>query len=127
LNRWFGVHSWMASIWPLLSQWISRINDGVQDGYGHYPFLAYGTDWLAFGHVAIALFFIGPLRDPVKNLWVIEAGMIACLMLVPWALILGAVRDIPIFWRFIDMSFGIIGMVPLWLARGLILNVKTGL
>ena len=57
----WGIH------FPAFSQWIERINDAVQNGYGQYPFLAYGTDWLAFGHVAIALAFLGPLRDPVKN------------------------------------------------------------
>src|SRR5438105_3401163 len=53
---------------PAFSQWVVRINDAVQNGYGQYPFLAYGTDWLAFGHIAIALAFIGPLRDPIKNI-----------------------------------------------------------
>ena len=108
---------------PAFSQWIARIHDGVQNGYGQYPFLAYGTDWLAFGHVAIALVFIGPLRDPVKNIWVIEFGMIACLLLIPWTLIFGAVRDIPFFWQLIDMSFGIFGIIPLWLARQSILRL----
>ncbi len=40
---------------PALAQWIEKINQGVQNGYGQYPFLAYGTDWLAFGHIAIAM------------------------------------------------------------------------
>jgi hypothetical protein len=102
---------------PAFSQWISRINEGVRNGYGQYPFLAYGTDWLAFGHVAIALAFIGPLRDPVRNIWVIEFGLFACLLVIPWTLIFGAVRGIPLFWQFIDMSFGILGIVPLWVAR----------
>jgi hypothetical protein len=31
---------------------------------GAYPFLAYGTDWLAFAHIVIAVFFIGPLVKP---------------------------------------------------------------
>ena len=63
-------------IFPALVQWIETINQGVQNGYGQYPFLAYGTDWLALGHIAIAIAFIGPLRDPVRNIWVVEFGMI---------------------------------------------------
>jgi hypothetical protein len=112
---------------PALSQWIARIYNGVQNGYGQYPFLAYGTDWLAFGHVAIALAFIGPLRDPVKNIWVIEFGMIACLLVIPWTMIFGAVREIPFFWQLIDMSFGIFGIIPLWLARQSILKLTQEL
>jgi hypothetical protein len=109
---------------PALSQWMERIQDGVQNGYGQYPFLAYGTDWLAFGHVVIALAFLGPLRDPIKNIWVIELGMIACLLIIPWALIFGVVRDIPFFWTLIDISFGMFGIVPLWLVRKDILHLQ---
>jgi hypothetical protein len=119
--------SQLAIIFPGLSEWIAHINDGVQNGYGQYPFLAYGTDWLAFGHMAIALAFIGPLRDPIKNLWVIEFGVIACLLVIPWALIFGTMRGIPFFWQLIDMSFGIVGMIPLWLARREIRKVAAQL
>jgi hypothetical protein len=109
---------------PAFSQWIVRINDALQNSYGQYPFLAYGTDWLAFGHVAIALAFIGPLRDPIKNIWVIEFGMIACTLIIPWALIFGMVRDIPFFWTLIDISFGVFGIIPLWLARSDTLRLR---
>ena len=60
------------------------------------PFLGYGTDWLAFGHFVIAIVFIGPLRDPVKTVWVVEFGMIACVLVVPFALVMGGVRGIPL-------------------------------
>ncbi len=122
LDRWFGANTFMQGIWPSLSAWIERVNEGVQTGYGQYPFLAYGTDWLAFGHVAIALAFIGALRDPVRNVWVVEFGMLACALVIPWALIFGWLRGIPPFWRLIDMSFGIFGIIPLWWVRRLILR-----
>jgi len=83
----------------------------------HYPMLAYGYDWLAFAHIVIALFFIGPLRDPVKNIWVIEWGMLACVAVLPLAFIAGHVRGIPFYWKCIDCSFGIFGIVPLFLLR----------
>jgi hypothetical protein len=77
----------------------------------------------AFGHVAIALAFIGPLRDPAKNLWVVEFGMLTCLLVIPWTLVFGSLRGIPVFWMLIDMSFGIVGVIPLWLARRRILKL----
>lgn len=112
---------------PALAQWIGKINQGVQNGYGQYPFLAYGTDWLAFGHIAIAIAFIGPLRDPARNIWVVEFGMIACALIIPWTLIFGAIRDIPFFWQFIDMSFGIFGIIPLWVVYRDILRISDKL
>jgi hypothetical protein len=96
-----------------LSQWILRVQKGVQDIHEKYPFLAYGTDWLAFAHIIIALFFIGPLMDPVRNIWVIKAGMVACFLVLPTAMICGAIRGIPFYWRLIDCSFGVFGFIPL--------------
>ena len=125
LNQWMGLDSFVARFWPSLAEWIDRVNTGVQNGYGQYPFLAYGTDWLAFAHILIAVLFIGPLRDPVRNLWVIEFGMIACALIVPWTLILGTARGIPPFWQLIDMSFGIFGFIPLWLVRRDIIKITT--
>jgi hypothetical protein len=80
---------------------------------GAIRFLAYGTDWLAFAHLVIAVAFIGPLRDPVRNKWVLTFGVIACAGVVPLALIAGCVRGIPFYWRLIDCSFGVFGVVPL--------------
>jgi len=117
LNQWFGTNSFLSGILPNMAEWISRVNDSVQNGYGQYPLLAYGTDWLAFAHIAIAVAFIGPLRDPIKNIWVIEFGMIACILIIPWALIFGVVRDIPLFWTLIDISFGVFGIIPFCFVR----------
>jgi hypothetical protein len=122
LDHWFGMASFMQHVWPSMAEWLSRVNEGVQNGYGRYPFLAYGTDWLAFGHLTIALAFIGALRDPVRNIWVVEFAMIACVLVIPWALVFGWLRGIPPFWMALDMSFGIVGILPLWWARRLILQ-----
>ena len=97
--------------------WLAFARDGLRETYAKYPFVAYGTDWLAFAHFVLALLFIGPLRDPVKNIWVIDFGLIACLLVPPTALIFGHFRGIPLFHRLIDCSFGVGGFVPLWLAR----------
>lgn len=79
--------------------------------------LFYGYDWLAFAHIIIALLFIGVLRDPVRNIWVVEFAMMACMLIIPFAFIMGAVRGIPVWWRLVDCSFGVFGMIPLWLVR----------
>jgi len=80
-----------------------------------YPFMAYGTDWLAFAHLVIAVAFLGPLVDPVRNKWVFVFGIISCAGVLPLALIAGYIRGIPFFWRLIDCSFGVIGIVPLFI------------
>ncbi|MEO7990109.1 MAG: hypothetical protein ABI663_11235 [Chryseolinea sp.] len=93
----------------LLVQWLEFVYQGVKETNIKYPFISYGTDWLAFAHFIIALVFIGPWRDPIRNIWVIEFGILACLFIFPFALIAGAVRGIPFFWRMIDCSFAIFG------------------
>jgi hypothetical protein len=85
--------------------------------------MAYGTDWLAFAHIVIAVAFWGPLKDPMRNLWVVEFGMIACILVVPLALVFGPIRSIPPFWLMVDCSFGVFGIIPLWLARRGILKM----
>ena len=101
---------------PALVGWITRVHTGLADAGQRYPFLAYGTDWLAFAHLMIAVAFWGPLRDPVRNVWVVQFGMIACLGIVPLALICGPIRGIPFFWTCIDLSFGVFGLLPLVIA-----------
>jgi hypothetical protein len=100
-----------------LTGWLLKVREGLRDVNQRYPFMAYGTDWLAFGHFVIAIAFIGVLRDPVRNLWLFDFGLIACALIIPYALAFGAVRGIPFWWRMIDCSFGIVGALPLWLGR----------
>jgi hypothetical protein len=95
-------------------RWILTVRDGLRESYDKYPWLAYGTDWLAFAHIVIAVFFVGAFIDPVRNTWVLQAGIIACALVIPLALICGAIRQIPIGWRLIDCSFGVLGAVPLF-------------
>ncbi|MFE1883721.1 hypothetical protein [Streptomyces diastatochromogenes] len=102
---------------PGLMAWISRVRDGLDTVDTKYPFVLYGTDWLAFAHLVIAVAFYGPYRDPVRNIWVVEFGMIACAGIIPLALICGPIRGIPFWWSLIDMSFGVFGVVPLYVVR----------
>ncbi len=96
-----------------LDGWLLKVREGLCDTYAHYPWLGYGTDWLAFAHVVIALFFIGPWLDPVRNVWVLKAGLMACALVLPLALIAGPLRGIPFGWQLIDCSFGVLGAIPL--------------
>lgn len=98
-------------------KWILLVRDALQTTNAKFPFLAYGTDWLAFAHLIIALAFVGPLRHPVRNAWLFTFGMIASVLIIPWALITGEVRDIPIYWRLIDCSFALGGFIPCWLCH----------
>lgn len=115
-----GEASVVEAIYPALAAWISEVAEAVRVGYSTYPLLQYGTDWLAFAHMFIGIAFLGAARDPVRNVWVVEWGLIACVLVIPTALIFGAIRDIPLFWRLIDCSFGLFGGLPLWYARRLI-------
>ncbi len=100
-----------------LHRWIALVREGLHVTAERYPFIAYGTDWLAFAHLMIAVVFIGPLMDPVRNVWVITFGLIASAAVIPMAMIFGGVRGIPFNWRLIDCAFGVVAAVPLGLAR----------
>ncbi|QNP65568.1 hypothetical protein [Streptomyces genisteinicus] len=102
---------------PGLMEWVAKVREGLEATDERYPFVLYGTDWLAFAHLVIAVAFYGPYRDPVRNIWVIEFGMIACAGIIPLALICGPLRGIPFWWSVIDMSFGVFGVIPLQIVR----------
>jgi hypothetical protein len=108
--------NFVSGFFPLgspVGDWLDKVLMALQDTNKNYPFLAYGYDWLAFAHFVLAILFIGPLKDPVKNIWVIQFGMIACILIIPFAFIAGHYRSIPFWWRIIDCSFGITGLIPL--------------
>src|SRR5215212_2585625 len=50
-----------------VAAWLRTVRDAVENAAAGSQVLFYGTDWLAFGHVVVALAFIGALRDPVRN------------------------------------------------------------
>jgi hypothetical protein len=122
LSDWFGYGTLIGTAIPALAEWLERVAKGLEVTGRDYPFIAYGTDWLAFAHIVIAIAFIGPLRDPVRNVWVVEFGMIACVLVIPLAVICGPIRGIPLGWQAIDCSFGVFGFIPLAVARRWIRN-----
>ena len=114
LCRWLGISD--PAGYEFLSgirRWLAFVYFGLQKTYAAFPFVGYGTDWLGFGHFIIALFFIGPFRNPIRNAWVLRCGLAACGAVIPLALICGYVRQIPLPWRLFDCSFGVLGAVLL--------------
>jgi hypothetical protein len=107
-----------------LQNWISQVYFAVKNTNDNYPYLSYGTDWLAFAHIVIAVAFIGTLKDPLKNVWVIQFGMISCIMVFPLAFIAGPIRGIPFYWQLIDCSFGVVGFAMLYLCYKNIMKLE---
>jgi len=96
LTAWFGINpSLPPENYAGLAFWLATVCRGLHETYAAYPWMAYGTDWLAFAHIAIAVYFIGPLINPVRNQWVLYAGLIGCVLVLPLALICGPLRGIP--------------------------------
>lgn len=109
-----------------LAYWILTVRFGLEDVYAHYPWVAYGTDWLAFGHIAIAFFFVAPLRKPAGSRAVLWAGIAACAAVIPLAFGCGAIRGIPVYWRLIDCAFGVLGVVPLLYCLRMLRVIEAG-
>jgi hypothetical protein len=123
LTAWFGEGTRIAGVFPGLAWWLAYVRQGLEASGCDYPFLAYGTDWLGFAHLVIAVAFWGPMKDPVRNVWVVDFGIIACLAVIPLALVCGPIRGIPLYWRLIDCSFGVFGLIPLVMVRKMILGI----
>jgi hypothetical protein len=113
--RWLLNH---PSLVPDFAQtWLQDVYNALLETNTKYPMLAYGFDWLAFAHIVIAMAFIGPYSNPVKNKWIIDWAMLACVAIFPLAFIAAPIRHIPMFHVLIDCSFGVIGLIPLWVCR----------
>jgi hypothetical protein len=107
--------------------WIIKVHAAYIQVNEQHPFLLYGYDWLAFAHFILSILFIGILRDPIKNTWVIQFGMISCVLIIPFAFTAGYFRGIPIGWRLIDCSFGIVGFLLLQMIMWRIKKMDTPL
>jgi hypothetical protein len=105
--------------------WILTVRFGLEEMYQKYPWLAYGTDWLAFSHIVIAMFFVGPFIRPTDSRTVLRTGVLACVLVIPLALVCGQIRGVPFYWRLIDCSFGVFGIVPLLYCLRLLKYIKT--
>jgi hypothetical protein len=120
--RWLLNHP--ALVPSFAQKWLQEVNAALIETNAKYPMLAYGFDWLAFAHIVIAMAFIGPLKNPVKNKWIIDWAILACIAVLPLAFIAGPIRHIPMFHILIDCSFGIIGLIPLFICRSMIKKLE---
>ena len=86
MAAWLGIEDHAAYAQQAgLKYWLGYVWHGLEVTQAQYPFVAYGTDWLAFGHLMIAVFFIaGPWRDPVGNAWVRKVGCWPARLFSPW-------------------------------------------
>lgn len=91
--------------------WLKHVSQAL---YATPDLVLYGTDWLAFAHIVIALFFIPVCQRPLQHKANIYIGMWACLLVFPLALIFGPLRGIPLFHRLIDCAFGLFGFLYLY-------------
>ena len=115
LNQYFGQGTSFGEKYTDVANYLKYVQEGLDNNAAQFPFMSYGTDWLAFAHIVIAIAFIGPFRDPVRNILVTQFGMICCILVFPLAIICGSIREIPMLWQLIDCSFGFFGLFPLLL------------
>ncbi|MEP6466784.1 MAG: hypothetical protein ABJB05_10795 [Parafilimonas sp.] len=108
-----------------LRNWWTYVHEGVRETTKHYGFMRYGFDWLAFAHLLIAIVFIGPLKDPIKNEWIITWGLIVSVLSIIMALGGERLRDIPFWWSCIDAGIAIISFIILWFCNKWIKQLKT--
>jgi hypothetical protein len=108
-----------------LAKWLYKVWTGVKKAHEEFPFLFYGFDWLAFAHIVIAILFVGVYQHPVRNRWIIQWAIITCICILPLAFIAGFIRGIPFFHILIDCSFGVIGLIPLFIIQTKIKMLAT--
>ncbi len=117
--------SFLTTIFPQgHSAWLLGLKKALIVAHEQYPYLVFLSDWLFFAHVAIAIAFIGPFRQPLRNRWVIDFGLIVCGLVIPATLIFGALRDIPWYWQVFDMTFGAGGVLLLMIVRRMVRRLE---
>ncbi len=95
-------------------EWIRKVYESVHQTPS---IVLYGTDWLAFAHIIIGLFFVGVYQNPVRNKFIVNVGIVACIAVFPLAFICGPIREIPFYHQIIDCCFGLFGVIPLLYIR----------
>jgi hypothetical protein len=132
----FGLFAAGVTVWPAVSElklavWIAwgegepagglhgfilKAIEGLESVEAKYPFMLYAHDWLAFAHIVLAILFAGAIRDPVRNVWVVQCGLIMCALVPVLAGICIPLRGIPLYWFWIDFAFAPGAAFPLWIA-----------
>lgn len=132
----FGLFMSGVTIWPAIPElktavWIVWGNtpptgtlhafvlkaiEGLEYMNANYRFMLYGYDWLAFAHIGLAILFAGAIRDPVKNIWVVQCGLILCILIPILAGICIPIRGLPSIWFLFDFIFAPGAGIPLLIA-----------
>lgn len=89
---------------------------GLEAMEANYPFMMYAHDWLAFAHIVLAILFAGAIRDPIRNIWIVQCGLIMCALIPVLAAICIPMRGIPWIWFCFDFAFAPGAALPLWIA-----------
>jgi len=107
-----SIANTLFSAWAITAPpFIQDVMLGITETMANHQFLFYGTDWLGFAHLLYAILFYGVYKDPIRNIWVTQFGLIACFAIFPLAFIMGPIRGIPFWWQLVDSSFGVIGLI----------------
>ncbi|NQT37725.1 MAG: hypothetical protein HQ581_09565, partial [Planctomycetes bacterium] len=99
-----------------LHRFVLRAVEGLETVEADYPFMLYAHDWLAFAHIVLAILFAGAIRDPVRNVWIVQCGLVICLLVPVLAGICIPIRGLPMVWFWIDCAFAPAAALPLWIA-----------
>ena len=100
----------------VLHSFVLKAIEGLESVEANYPFMLYAHDWLAFAHIVLAILFAGAIRDPVRNVWVVQCGLIMCVLVPVLAGICIPIRGLPPVWFWIDSAFAPAAALPLWIA-----------
>lgn len=118
--EWMQAHAFMFN--DTLQVWIYSVYLAIQQTP---EVMLYGTDWLAFAHIVIALFFLPFYFKPIQYQLNLIIGMTACLLVFPLAFVCGPLRGIPLFHQFIDCAFGLGGFALLYYIYSLTKKIKA--
>ena len=143
----FGLLASAVTIWPaipelkmavrivwgdteptgILHSFILQAINALEVTEADYPFMLYAHDWLAFAHIVLAILFAGAIRDPIRNVWIVQCGLIMCALIPVLAGICVPLRGIPMVWFWIDFAFAPGAALPLWIALRDIRRVEAEL
>ena len=108
----------------IIHSFMLQVINGIDAVEILYPFMLYGYDWLAYAHIMLAVLFAGAIRDPVRNKWIVQCGLVMCAIIPVLAGIFIPLRGLPLYWIFIDSAFAPGAALPLWIALRDILKVE---
>ena len=109
----------------VLHSFVLKAIEGLESVEANYPFMLYAHDWLAFAHIVLAILFAGAIRNPVKNIWIVQCGLIMCALVPVLAGICIPLRGLPLCWFWIDFAFAPAAALPLWIALSDIRKVEA--